>query len=108
MFKQNESFYNSSFTSARTPKNLIDLIDQTNDNNLKKQYNRNELFQAEHDIKDYVINLKKQTINVLDDDSKMKNFQRSRKKKEGGGTIKNIKMKRKRSGFKIMLIFKEE
>ena len=100
MFKPNESIFSSSLISSTTQKDLIDLIDQTNDNNVKNQYNHNELFQAEHDIKDYVINLKKQTINVLDDDSKMKNFQRSRKKKEGGGTIKNIKMKRKRSGFK--------
>ena len=100
MFKPNESIFSSSLISSTTQKDFIDLIDQTNDNNVKNQYNHNELFQAEHDIKDYVINLKKQTINVLDDDSKMKNFQRSRKKKEGGGTIKNIKMKRKRSGFK--------
>ena len=85
MFKPNESIFSSSLISSTTQKDLIDLIDQTNDNNVKNQYNHNELFQAEHDIKDYVINLKKQTINVLDDDSKMKNFQRPRKKKKVEG-----------------------
>ena len=59
MFKPNDSFLTSSLVSAKTQKDLIDLIDQTNDNNVKRQYNRNELFQAEHDLKDYVTNLKK-------------------------------------------------
>ena len=101
MFKPNESFLTSSLVSARTQKDLIDLIDQTNDNNVKRQYNRNELFQAEHDLKDYVTNLKKKSILILDDDSKVKIFQRPRKKKDGlGGTIKNTKMKKEKSGFK--------
>ena len=101
MFKQNDSFLTSSLVSARTQKDLIDLIDQTNDNNVKRQYNRNELFQAEHDLKDYVTNLKKKSILILDDDSKVKIFQRPRKKKDGlGGSIKHSKLKIEKSGFK--------
>ena len=44
MFKPNESIFSSSLISSTTQKDLIDLIDQTNDNNVKNQYNHNEYF----------------------------------------------------------------
>ena len=94
MKKLNEESKNSTLLSLDSlgKNDLIQLLDGTNRQNIKKHHNKNELFQAEFDILNYVINLRKRTIKTIEDEE---NFSyRKKRTKIGQSTSKRSKIKK--------------
>ena len=91
----NEDFENLS-RNSKNQKGLFQLLEEKSENIVKKQYNQNELFFAEHYLKDYVNNLKKQTIIGLDDEIKKNLFIKPKKHEHSNIENKNVRGNRRK------------
>ncbi len=86
----NEDFENLS-RNSKNQKGLFQLLEEKSENIVKKQYNQNELFFAEHYLKDYVNNLKKQTVIGLDEEIRKNLFVKPKRNDDEIGNSKNIR-----------------
>ena len=91
----NEDFENLS-RNSKNQKGLFQLLEEKSENIVKKQYNQNELFFTEHYLKDYVNNLKKQTIIGLDEEIKNNLFVKPKRKSKEIDNSKIIRKNRKK------------
>ena len=69
--------------NSKNQKDLFQLLEEKNDDIVKKQYKQNELFQAQHYLKDYVNNLRKQTVLGLDEEIRKTLFINPKRREEG-------------------------
>ena len=91
----NEDFENLS-RNSKNQKGLFQLLEEKSENIVKKQYNQNELFFAEHYLKDYVNNLKKQTVIGLDEEIRKNLFVKPKRNDDEIGNSKNIRENNKK------------
>ncbi len=80
---------------SKSPRKLAQLLEEKSENNVKQQFIQNELFQAQHYLKDYVNNLKKQTIINLDTEINKILFNKPNRKEENFSENKNIRLNKK-------------
>ena len=80
---------------SKSPRKLAQLLEEKSENNVKQQFIQNELFQAQHYLKDYVNNLKKQTIINLDTEINKILFNKPNRKEENFSETKNIRLNKK-------------
>ena len=69
--------------NSKNQKDLFQLLEEKNDDIVKKQYKQNELFQAQNYLKDYVNNLRKQTVLGLDEEIRKTLFINPKRREEG-------------------------